>query len=57
MEKEISAQLWLDKDENVNFKFHLIHATFEEGREALKKFIALMQSRLDDQKKCPFYKP
>jgi hypothetical protein len=51
-----SGELWIDPDDDtVNFKYHIQGGTFLEARNVLVKFIACLQSRLDSEKKCPFY--
>jgi hypothetical protein len=52
-----SGELWLDPDGTANFKWHIEGGTFLDAREALVKFIACLQSRLNNEQKCPMYRP
>jgi hypothetical protein len=48
--------LWIDeKDNSTNFKFNIEGGDFPSARDALTRFIAVMQKRLDNEKKCPNY--
>lgn len=51
------GMLWIDKKDNsTNFKFNVEGGDFASARKALVRFIAVLQKRLDDEKKCPVYK-
>lgn len=52
---QLSGELWLDADGNTNFKFHIQGGDFTPAKEALQKFIVCLQSKLDDEEKCPYY--
>jgi hypothetical protein len=55
------ARVWattaIDTKGSVSFKFHVQHGDFQEAREALKKFIEVMQQRFNEQESCPYYEP
>lgn len=55
MKRKYSGELWIDEDGSVNFKWHIEGGNFLEAREVLVKFIECLQSRLDSERKCPFY--
>lgn len=52
-----SGELWIDDEGFANFKFHIQGGQFTDAREALRKFIACLQDRLDKAERCPFYQP
>lgn len=49
-----SGDLWIDKDDIVNFRFHIEGGNFTAARHALEKFIACLQERLNRGEECPF---
>lgn len=54
--RKYSGLLWIDDDDNsTNFKFNIAGGDFPSARKALKRFIAVLQQKLDDESKCPFY--
>lgn len=54
--RKYSGELWIDEDGSANFRFHIEGGSFLDAQDALNKFITVLQSRLDNAKKCPFYK-
>jgi len=52
-----SGELWIDEEGNANFKFHIEGGSFSEAREALTKFISVLQERLARETDCPYYEP
>ncbi len=54
--KQYSAELWMDEEGYANFKWHIEGGDFLDAREVLVKYISCLQSRLDKEHKCPFYK-
>lgn len=49
------GELFLDDDGTTHFKFHIEGGDWFAAREALVKFIACLQHKLDSERKCPFY--
>lgn len=56
-DRQLWAELLMSPDGTAHFKWHIEGLSFAEARAGLKQFIALMQGRLDDQQRCPFYQP
>lgn len=55
--RQYSGLLWIDDSDNsTNFKFNIAGGDFASARQVLGRFIAILQKRLDDESKCPFYK-
>jgi len=56
-ERKLWGELFLDEDGEADFKFHIERGAggFLPAKEALEKFIALLQERLNNAKQCPFY--
>lgn len=54
--RRYSGLLWIDdKDNSTNFKFNIAGGDFASARQALVRFIAVLQKRLDEEAKCPFH--
>lgn len=52
-----SGLLWIDDaDNSTNFKFNIGGGDLASARKALVRFVAILQKRLDDEARCPFYK-
>lgn len=53
---KIWGELFIDSAGGTNFKFHS-GDDFQIARESLRKFVSIIQQRIDTAKECPFYKP
>jgi hypothetical protein len=51
------GEVWIDEAGEANFRFHIAGGSFGEAREALARMIGVMQDRLDNAERCPFYEP
>lgn len=50
------GELFIDAAGGTNFKFHS-GSDFQFARESLRKFVSIIQQRIDTAKECPFYEP
>ena len=50
------GMLWIDESDNsTNFKFHVAGGDFASARAALTRFIGVIDDRIKNEKRCPFY--
>lgn len=55
-ESKYTGLLWIDEqDGSTNFKFNVAGGDFSSAREALSKFVAVIQDRLNNAEQCPFF--
>lgn len=53
---QLRGELYIDEAGEAHFICHTPpEIGFEEARDGLEKFVALMQSKLDNQAQCPHY--
>lgn len=52
----IHAELWIGEDGEVHFVCHTQDDDFGATKKAFQQFIDLIQSNLDREQECPFYK-
>lgn len=50
----IWGELWIDANNNVNFKFHT-QLDFLRSKFGLRRFVSIIRSRIEGAKKCPFH--
>lgn len=55
-EARIWGELFVDAAGGVNFKFHS-GSDFQLARRSLRKFVSIVQQRIDTARECPFYEP
>ncbi len=49
------GELYIDAHGEAHFICHTKDDDFLATKDAIKKFIALLQGQLDNEKKCPFF--
>lgn len=55
---EVWGELFIDAAGGTNFKFHVEKGIdFQHARECLRRFVSIIQQRIDTAKECPFYEP
>jgi hypothetical protein len=48
--------LWIDDNDNsTNFRFNIAGGDFSSAREILIRFIAVLQEKLDNAERCPYF--
>lgn len=55
---QVWGELFITAAGSVSFKFHVEKGVgFQQARESLRRFVYIIQQRIDTAKECPFYEP
>jgi hypothetical protein len=55
-DNKYSGLLWIDdSDDSTNFSFNIAGGDFSAAREVLIRFAAVIQEKLDNAVKCPYF--
>lgn len=55
---EVWGELFIDKAGGTNFKFHVENGIeFDRARESLKRFVVIIQQKIDTAENCPWFEP